>query len=313
MLQRSEDADAIARPELVPAALTSEDAVRVLAAGRPAGAPSRVVVDGVACPVVSAGTGRPVVFVHGLGHDQWDWAPLFARRPSHLRYVALDLPGFGFADKPDRDGAITLLVDAVLAVLDEVRAPAVLVGSSLGGHVAMLAALRAPRRVAGLFLLDPGGLVDAPVAVQQAARAYYSFDAIRARPESEIVGNSRRIFSVPCDASDRLAARKLAVHRSPLRDDFARPFARVVDDVFRWPVAARLDELRVPTTFVQGIHDVVVPAAVVEAAAARLRAPYRGLATGHCPHLESVDQTMDVLLPFVEDVQAGKELPDVPR
>ena len=305
MLQRNvgPGGDAIARPELVPAAPTADDARGALAAGRPAGAASDIVVDGVRCPVVTAGAGRPVVFVHGLGHDQWDWAPLFARRPAHLRYVAVDLPGFGFADKDLPAGdAITRLVDAVLAVLDAQGGPAVVVGSSLGGHVAMWAALRAPARVAGLCLLDPGGLVEAPAAVQHAARTYYAFDAIRARSEAEIVGNSRRIFAVPGDVSDALAARKLIVHRSPLRDDFARPFARVVDDVFRWPVVARLDELRCPTTFVHGAHDVVVPAAVVEAAAARLGAPFRLLpATGHCPHLESVDQTMDVLLPFVEE------------
>ncbi len=306
MLHRNTE---IARPELVPAAPTAVDVAQGLAAGRPAGRASHVQVGGVLCPVITAGDGPAVVFVHGLGHDAWDWAQLFARRPAHLRYVAVDLPGFGLADKPDRAYPLALLVDAVLAVLE---GPSVVVGSSLGGHVAMLAALRAPARIAGLALLDPGGLVEAPAAVQQAARAYYAEDAIVARPESDIVGNCRRIFAVPSDVSDRLAARKLLVHRSPLAREFARPCARVVDDVFRHPV--RLADLRAPTLFVQGEHDVVVPAAAVEAAAARLRAPYRLLrATGHCPHLESVDQTMDVLLPFVEDVHARKEPAHVPR
>ena len=103
------------------------------------------------------------------------------------------------------------------------------------------------------------------------------------------------------------------MHRSPLRADFARPLARVVDDVFRWPVIGRLTDLACPATFVHGDADVVVPPAPVEAAARRIGAPFRLLrGTGHTPHLESVDQTMDVLLPFVDETYA-RGGSDVPR
>lgn len=306
MLQRNEG---FTRPELVPDRVTVDEAEAALAAGRPQGTPSRVVVQGLRCPVVTAGEGKPVVFVHGLGHDCWDWAPIFARRPAGTRFVALDLPGFGLSDKPDRDYPLALLAEAVLAVCDE---PAVVVGSSLGGHVAMLAALRAPAKVRGLLLLDTGGLIEAPVATQQAARAYYAEAAIVARSDADIVSNSRRIFATPTDVCERLAARKLAVHRSPLRAEFARPFARVVDDVFRHPVLARLGDLACPTAFVHGDCDVVVPVAPVQAAAARIGAPFTLLrGVGHTPHLESVDETMDVLLPFVDETYArgGNHVP----
>src|SRR5215208_8392947 len=68
--------------------------------------------------------------------------------------VAYDRRGFGEVPQPD---APFRHVDDLLAVLDAISpdAPAWLVGSSMGGGVALDAALEAPERVAGLVLVAP--------------------------------------------------------------------------------------------------------------------------------------------------------------
>ena len=87
--------------------------------------------------------------------DRRSWREVGARLAAAGRdVVAYDRRGFGEvppAARPFRH------VDDLLAVLDAVSpdAPAWLVGSSMGGGVALDAALEAPERVAGLVLLAP--------------------------------------------------------------------------------------------------------------------------------------------------------------
>lgn len=254
-------------PDAVPAEVTDVELRAMLAAGRADSmglATSKFLeVEGIRCPYVVAGTGAPVLLVHGLGHDLWDWTDLFALRPSHLSFSALDLPGFGLAEKPDRDYPLALLGAAILAAASETKARTgaapVVVASSLGGHVAMLAALQAPEAFAGLVLVSPGGLVRVGFPTEVAARAYYSEKAILRRSSREIVANCLRIFRDRSPRALSLAARKLAVHRSSNAKAFARPFSRVVTDVFKHPVQDRLSDIVPPVCMVFGTEDKVVP------------------------------------------------------
>jgi pimeloyl-ACP methyl ester carboxylesterase len=281
-----------ARMQPLPDRLDDAALLALLGAGRPEGEPGSLTVDGAACPLLRAGAGRPMLFVHGLGHDAWDWSPLWQSFVQRNTCVALDLPGFGLADKP---ATVTLqtLVRALFVAAEVCGAPPVVVASSLGGHVALLAALEAPQRFAGLVLLATGGLVVVPEALQAQLRHYYSVDAIYGRSEAEIVGNSRRIFfNSAHPLSDALARRKLAVHRSSMRTAFARPFASVVDDVFRWPVRDRMNALKVPALFLSGAGDVVVPPDACRAGAAASGNRFILLDdVGHCPHLEAPERT----------------------
>src|SRR4051812_22808571 len=101
------------------------------------------------------GGGAAVVLLHAGVCDRRCWREVGERLGSAgWDVVAYDRRGFGEvapADRPFRH------VDDLLAVIDAVSpdAPAWLVGSSMGGRVALDAALEAPERVAGLVLLAP--------------------------------------------------------------------------------------------------------------------------------------------------------------
>src|SRR3954449_10406804 len=99
------------------------------------------------------GAGPTIVLLHAGVCDRRCWREV-GERLTGRDVVAYDRRGFGElppADAPFRH------VDDLLAVLDAVSpdAPAWLVGSSMGGEVALDAALEAPERVAGLVLLAP--------------------------------------------------------------------------------------------------------------------------------------------------------------
>ncbi len=101
------------------------------------------------------GAGATIVLLHAGVCDRRGWREVGARLAAAGRgVVAYDRRGFG--DVPPA-GAPFRHVDDALAVLDAVSrdAPAWLVGSSMGGAVALDVALEAPERVAGLVLLAP--------------------------------------------------------------------------------------------------------------------------------------------------------------
>jgi pimeloyl-ACP methyl ester carboxylesterase len=152
-----------------------------------------VVVDGQPVNTIELGTGRPLLFIHGLGGCWANWleqlspvanhpaaevghdGPPFAGeeapaprrrrdgpRPAPAidgRLVAVDLPGFGHS--PMSAGPISIagyarLLDRLLAQL-EIDSATVL-GNSMGGLIGAELALAFPRRVERLVLISPAGV-----------------------------------------------------------------------------------------------------------------------------------------------------------
>ncbi|HUQ63645.1 MAG TPA: alpha/beta hydrolase [Acidimicrobiales bacterium] len=95
-----------------------------------------------------AGTSPRVLALHGWGRDHRDWSgPL-----KGVDGIWLDLPGFGASPPPPDPWGSSDYANAVAPVLDEFTAPAVIVGHSFGGRVALQLAALAPERVGALVL-----------------------------------------------------------------------------------------------------------------------------------------------------------------
>jgi pimeloyl-ACP methyl ester carboxylesterase len=106
---------------------------------------------------LSAGTGEPVLCLHGLGGTKASFMPTVRGLADRYRVIAADLPGFGESDKP-----ITAAYDApyfaraVAALLDALEIErAHLIGNSMGGRVAIEVGLIEPERTEKLVLLSP--------------------------------------------------------------------------------------------------------------------------------------------------------------
>ncbi len=109
--------------------------------------------------VPGRGSLAPVVLLHGLGASATPFGPMMTRLQPHVRrLVAPDYPGHGFSGEAAGVVTPTALFDAMTTALDTlVGDPAVLVGNSLGGAVAMQYAMSRPDRVRALVLLSPAG------------------------------------------------------------------------------------------------------------------------------------------------------------
>lgn len=206
-----------------------------------------VIAAGLSCSDSSppGAAGPPLVLVHGAGgtHEHW---PSEVRTLPGRRVLALDLPGHGSAPGPALT-SIGAYARAVVGLLDALGVPvAVLAGHSMGGAVALTAALDAPSRVAGLALLGTGARLRVSPAVLQAT----------ADPAALAAGAATMAdFSFGTLAGDELrrvfVADVLACPPGVAHGDF------VACDVF--DVMARLGEIRAPTLVVCGSEDRLTP------------------------------------------------------
>jgi pimeloyl-ACP methyl ester carboxylesterase len=106
-------------------------------------------------------SGQPVVLLAGAGFNAAGWYPHVAALAEDGPVYGIDMPG---DPNPSIPRALMTPPASCAAWLDELLAqlsdrPAHLVGFSYGGWVAMNQAIRAPRRVASITLLDPAGLI----------------------------------------------------------------------------------------------------------------------------------------------------------
>ena len=131
--------------------------VQVAAANRitpVAGAPLQVrVVDERRMAFRLAGSGPPLLLVHGIGDSSATWAPVLPALARRHLVIAPDLPGHGLSDPVD-GGSAADHASALVHLLDllDVRRAHVL-GHSLGAMIAGDLAARHPERVDRLVLV----------------------------------------------------------------------------------------------------------------------------------------------------------------
>jgi pimeloyl-ACP methyl ester carboxylesterase len=107
---------------------------------------------------VEAGSGPPVVMLHGLGGTKQSFLPTVAAlAPAGYRTIAMDLPGFGDSDKPlGGSYDARFFADWVTALLDCLNIErAWVLGHSMGGRVALEMGFGHHDRVNGLVLMTP--------------------------------------------------------------------------------------------------------------------------------------------------------------
>jgi pimeloyl-ACP methyl ester carboxylesterase len=255
---------------------------------------------------LEAGTGDPVVAIHGLGATKASLLPTVAALADRFRVIALDLPGFGDSDKPlGASYDARFFARAVIALLDELGLErAHLVGNSLGGRVALEVALHAPDRVGRLGLLAPSmawrrertwakalRLVRPELGmIQPAPRAVIEAIVDRVVPgggdgwAAAGVDEFLRAYTTRRGrAAFYAAARQIYLEEPEGEDGF-------------WP---RLRTLQPPALFVWGRQDTIVPLAFARHVTDALpTAEHLELDSGHVPQLERPRETHEALARF---------------
>jgi pimeloyl-ACP methyl ester carboxylesterase len=120
--------------------------------------PNTVTVYGAKIHYTEAGTGAPVILIHGLADDASIWDSVIPALSAKFRVIALDQIGFGRSDKPLLNYRVSTFADFLDGFMTELKIErASLIGNSLGGWVAAAYALAHPERVERLVLSDAAG------------------------------------------------------------------------------------------------------------------------------------------------------------
>ncbi|MFX0577032.1 alpha/beta fold hydrolase [Nocardia nepalensis] len=123
------------------------------------GTRTRVVeAGGIPTKVLIAGSGRPIVLLHGSAPGvsaEANWSGVIAELARDFLVIAPDIAGFGGSVGPaGTEYGIKLWVRQLIELLDALGlASATLLGNSFGGGLALAATLKHPERVDGLVLL----------------------------------------------------------------------------------------------------------------------------------------------------------------
>jgi len=264
---------------------------------------------------VEAGSGPPVVAIHGLGATKGSFLPTVAALSGRFRVIAVDLPGFGDSDKPIGESYdARFFARAVISLLDALELErSHLIGNSLGGRIALEVGLAHPDRVDRLALLCPSLAWRrerpwAPLVrlmrpelglVQLAPRALVEGIVHRLIPGADEgwtaagVDEFLRAYLTPAGrAAFYAAARHIYLEEPHGEGGF-------------WP---RLGGLAVDALFVWGRLDRLVPIAFERHVAEALpQAHHLELDCGHVPQIERPRQTHAAVRRFLEEAETVRD------
>lgn len=271
--------------------------------------------------------GPVVVAVHGLGGSCLNWTAIAPLLTPHCRLLAPDLAGHGLTESLGRGTSVAanrLLLDRFLAAVT--GQPAILLGNSMGGMVALLQAAAVPASVAGLVLLDPA-LPLVPARLDPLVAALFTAYAlpgvgpfvVSRRRAADAASQVAMVLGLCCVDPARVPEPVVAEHTELVRrrehvTGAARDFLTAARSVratvgvlrgrgYRRAIAA----VPAPALLLHGARDRLVP--VQAARAVARRRPSWSLVVlpdvGHVPQLEAPEDTAREVLVWFEGAGRG--------
>lgn len=259
---------------------------------------------------VQQGTGAPVILIHGLAASLHDWDDLIpGLAASGYACYALDLLGHGDSPKPDERA---YQMDWILehffnwAASFHLSEPAVLIGHSLGGYVALEYARRLAHLTRGLILINP---FYSPSQLPLLLRKTYRHTSLSNLAIHQV---PERLFRFLVDVSSMAMGHSVgALHSLPerIRAQTALDYKRTAPGVYHIPnvisdMTPHLHEINVPALVVWGERDrTLAPASFARVVEALPRARGEVLRAGHVPHQSHAAVFNQLVLRFLGEIE----------
>lgn len=241
--------------------------------------------------VAELGRGQPVVFLHGLVGLNEHWEDSARLVSAHARCILFELPLLTLRDEDCSVQGATELTAVFLR--EHVREPALLVGNSFGGHVALRLAILHPDLVGGLFLAGSSGLLERTMVKD-----------IQIRPSREWL--ARKIGELFYDPAKMRKADLDRAYAELSQRDHARAMVRLSRSARSDHLADRIDMIRAPTHLLWGREDIVTPPEAAEEFLAKLSdAELTWIeGCGHAPMIEAPEKFAEALIGFIRRLQS---------
>ena len=241
--------------------------------------------------------GPAVVFANSLGTDLRLWDDTVAELPAGFDAVRYDKRGHGLSSAPQPPYAMADHAHDLIGLLDALDIDrAVVCGISVGGMIALKAALDAPERVGGLVLMDTGHRIGTSDGWQQRIDTVMA-DGLGGLADTIILGwlsdGYRR------DNPGMAQAWRHMVARTPAPHGYAGTCAALRDT----DLTPRLSEVTQPALVLCGSDDPSTPPDLNRDLAELLpSARYREIAgTKHLPCIEKPAEVAGLIADFVRE------------
>ena len=240
--------------------------------------------------------GVTLVLLPGYADSWWSYSLVLPRLADEFDVVVIDPRGHGDSDRPACCYRVEDFAGDIVAVLDALEIPRVaLVGHSGSCFAARQVAMRHPSRVASL------GLIASPVALDR-RRLQPLLDAVRSLTDP-VAEDFIRDFQAGA-AHLPLPGPFIAGLVSESAKVPSRVWRDTLDGLVEYRDEHDLGSIAAPTTLIWGDRDSIVSRDDQE----RQRRAIRGAElvivadTGHCPHWERPDATIDVLIEMANHI-----------
>jgi pimeloyl-ACP methyl ester carboxylesterase len=255
------------------------------------------------------GKGVPFVMIHAGVADSRQWNNEFAFFGQSCRMLRYDMRGFGKSQPVAGDFRP---LDDLVGLLERLKfnQPAVLMGCSMGGGLAMDYALTYPGRVRALIMVDsgPGGLeLEVPESpkYKEAERAYEAGDLERvAEIETQIWFDGVGRTPEQVNQAMRKLLNEMAYNDAVSE---ARQLGKRLPNTAA-PAFDRLGELKIPVLVIVGAHDTPYSLAAADYMMEKLPAASKAIIqdAAHLPNMDQPEEFQRIVEEFLgEKVPRG--------
>ena len=267
-----------------------------------------VAVDGHTIYTWQTGSGEPVIFLHGLGNSAYNWRKNLRPVGSAFKAIAMDLPGHGKSDLVWFSYTLKDAAAFAMRFADALNVERMhLAGSSLGGAIALHAALAYPGRVRSLTLVDSVGLGREIGAFLRLACLPFVGEYGHRASERSIRSLLRLLLYDDSLVEESAVQEILAFRRRPGAVKGVLRMLRAGVSLFGQRPAVqmqgRMGELRMPLLAVWGRQDPIVPLSAGQLYHDSIPGSRLSIIDncGHRPEVEKPDEFIRVVQGFLRD------------
>lgn len=201
-----------------------------------------------------------ILLIHGLGSSAKGWLRNIPDLAADHRVIAVDLPGYGMSDKGHYQYSLSFYAQVLSELLTGLGVDrAVWMGHSMGGQIALVAALEHPGQVERLVLVSPAGFEEFTDGEGDWMRKAVSPEFVKDTTIRGIAVNLKsNFYAVPPEA-DFMITDRIRVRGARDFEDYCYAVAENVEAMLDGPVRDRLGEIAQPALVLFGENDRLIP------------------------------------------------------